>query len=109
MDRLAEGVLADGTPAAVDEDGTQWGLILLFGQGDLEQLVLQWGLPSYGSTEEMCGYCLANRSNRPYTNLQENSPWRPTTNLSNEADMDGLLASFHEQHRFCNSHLSLQT
>ena len=93
MDRLAEGKLPNGEDAYVDEAGRQWGGILLFAQSDLEQLCLQWGLPSYNDIDEMCPYCRANRSSRPFTNLQEDAEWRPTASLSNQDIPDELMVS----------------
>ena len=92
MDRLADGYMPDGSDVYVDDDGRRWGGILNHGQGDGEQICYHWVLQHYSDMDEVCPFCRANRSTRPYTNLQENAEWRPTTNLSNEVDMDELTA-----------------
>ena len=91
MDRIAEGKMPNGENIYVDEEGVHWGGILLFSQGDLEQLCLQYGLTNYNSMSEMCGYCRANRTDMPHTNLQEDAPWRPTRNMSNEVGVAELM------------------
>ena len=91
FDGLARRQLPDGSPAFRDEDGVEWGFILVFDGDDLEHLVNQYGLTNYNAAHEVCGFCLANRTTRKFTNLQENAEWRPTANLSNEAGMKKLL------------------
>ena len=66
-----------GTPIALDALGQLWKGICLFGNGDGEQ-VTDWGLKRATDPDEMCGYCLANRSNRPYTDLRETAKWQVT-------------------------------
>ena len=85
FDGLAMGLLPDGSPAFKDEDGVEWGFINLFSGADLEHLVNQYGIVNYNGGDEVCQFCLANRTSRNFTNLQEDAEWRPTTNLSNEA------------------------
>ena len=82
-DAMANGVDELGNVLYEDGDGIKWGAILVFGTGDLEQLV-HWGIRSYNDTHEMCGFCLGNRSDIPHTDLQEDSEWRNTCPLSNE-------------------------
>ena len=50
----------------------------------MEQLCLGWGLRSFNDTDEMCGCCLANRKDRPYTDMADDSEWRFTCPLSHE-------------------------
>ena len=77
FDCMALGVDSD-TRAPLLFEGDQWSQVLLFGKGDMEVNVLEWGLPSYNAGDEMCGFCTANRTTRRFTNLQENAPWRPS-------------------------------
>ena len=84
FDCLARGEDENGQPIYVDAAGIQWKFVLVFGGGDMEQFVFGWGLKSYNDTDELCGLCLANRSDRPYTNMQVDSEWRPTCPLSEE-------------------------
>ena len=86
LDRLAEGFLPDGS-VAYEEDGNKWGFVFVFAQGDLEQLVIQYGLVSYNAADEICGWCRCNRSSRPYTNLLDTAEWKPTTKFSNQDDV----------------------
>ena len=84
FDQLANGGFTDA-------DGIVWSGVLIFGTADLEQLCLQWGLKSYNSPLEMCGYCRGNRhdSTIPHTDLQEGAAWRPTEEaMTNEVSMD---------------------
>ena len=84
LDRLANGVGADGEPLYIDEFGHRWGGILPFGGGDMEQLV-HWGIKSYNDIDELCGFCEANRSDRPFTDNLDTAGWRPTEdNMTNE-------------------------
>ena len=91
FDRLAVGLLPDGSSAFQDQDGVQWCFINIFAGADLEHLVNQYGLVNYNGGDEVCQYCLANRTSRPYTDLQEDAAWRPTANLTNEAGTKELL------------------
>ena len=59
-----------GKPLAARGDGIWKGLVL-FGKADFEALTVGWGLSSYNSGDEICGFCKANRSNRSFTNLLE--------------------------------------
>ena len=77
---------------SVDVDGENWNLVLIFATGDLEQLCMKWGLKSYNGPIELCGFCLANRTSRTYTDLQEDAGWRPTENMSNEVIAGEYLA-----------------
>ena len=85
FDAMANGLDETGEILYEDENGIRWKFIVIFGQGDLEQLCQQWGVVSYNGEHEMCGCCLANRTTMQFTNLQENAEWRPTCPLSNEA------------------------
>ena len=89
MDALAEGKRQDGTPAAKDEDGTEWGVILLFGKGDMEQLV-KWGHRDYGGRGKICSACDGDTTDMPFTDLRSNAKWRPTVNVSNAVYMSRI-------------------
>ena len=84
FDHLANGLDEDGEPIYIDAQGRRWNFVLLFGVGDMEQLCYGWGLKSYNDVGEMCGLCLANRDDRPFTDLQPDANWRTTCPLSNE-------------------------
>ena len=94
FDCLACGFV-DGSPIAQDEDGTVWKAVLLWGKGDLEVQTVEWGLPSYNAAEHMCGWCKANRSDAPFTNLMWNAPWRESEDMPNEEFMHRLRAPVH--------------
>ena len=66
-----------GTPLAADSTGTIWGGIALFAKGDGEQL-MEWGLPSTSTPDQICGFCMANRTTMPYTDLRPSATWWPT-------------------------------
>ena len=92
MDFLAQGVDPDLNPLYVDDNGNQWGGCLLFGQADLEQICIHYGLKSYNDNDEMCPWCDANRTDRKYTNLQADSEWRPSENMTNDVFRGNSLA-----------------
>ena len=71
-----------GDTLYMDADGTKWNFALLFGGGDMEQLVMGWGYRSYNDLDQICGECLADRL--PYTDLSEHAGWRATCPLSHE-------------------------
>jgi len=52
-----------------------WSGISLFGKVDMEAATVGWGFPSYNAVE-MCGWCRANRTDKPFTNLLDNAEWR---------------------------------
>ena len=79
FDCLAAGSRADG-PIAQDADGTMWRFVLLVAKGDEDVHCNEWGLPHYGG-QEVCSDCLANRVERPFTDLRELSAWRPTERM----------------------------
>ena len=83
LGELEAGYFSDGTPIARDADGTLWTSYMLFGKSDMEVSTVQWGVTSYNAAEEMCGSCDANRTDKPFTNLRENSEWRPSEKMSN--------------------------
>ena len=66
-----------GTPIALDALNQLWKGIVLFGKGDGDQRT-DWGMPRATDPDEVCGYCLANRSNRPYTDLRPTAKWQVT-------------------------------
>ena len=86
-DLLALGSgMVDGVEVAKDPDGTVWSFCLLFAKGDEEVHCNEWGLPHYNGAE-VCSECLANRDDRPYTDLRPSAAWRATTPLGHEAYM----------------------
>jgi hypothetical protein len=92
LDLLETGHDADGHPLAKDADGTIWTCCMVFGLCDLLQGV-EWGLPDYNK-EALCSFCLANRSDRPFTNLQRGAEWRPTEDFS-EMEFQSRLHGVH--------------
>ena len=66
-----------GEPVAQDNDGIIWSAIVLFGKADGEQAV-RWGLKNHTDPDEVCGYCMGNRTTRPYTDLRETANWLPS-------------------------------
>ena len=84
FDRLAAGVDEHGTPYFPIRDGSYWSFIMIFGKGDMEVICQVWGLNGYGDRDEICGWCLCNRSDLPYTDCRTCSNWRHTTDLPND-------------------------
>ena len=80
-------LLADGHglhsegPVARDEDGTIWKCVLLFGKGDVEQLV-HWGHRSYNAKSHICSSCDCDRADMPWTDLRTTASWRKTADVS---------------------------
>ena len=72
-----EGSARHNEPIAQDANGVIWKAIVLFGKSDGEQQIA-WGLPGHTSSDEMCGFCLANRTTRPYTCLKPEATWQVT-------------------------------
>ena len=81
---LATGDIAD-MDRCYDSEGNFWGGILLFGQGDLEVIVVAWGYVRDDNPSECCFNCLGNRTDKPVTDLSRNSEWRPTEDQDNDA------------------------
>ena len=77
---------SDGA-AFVRCDDIDWGSILLFGKADLEQEV-HWGVPGYAYVDEVCSDCLANRTDKPFTDLRDTAEWVPTQDFDHETFMD---------------------
>ena len=84
FDQLADGLDEDGNPIYIDAQGRQWRFVLMFGCGDMEQLCQGWGLKSYNDIHEMCGFCVANRTDVLFTDLQEDAAWRDTCPIPND-------------------------
>ena len=74
---MSLGTTETGEQLFEDEDGA-WSAIMLFGKADFEALTQCWGMTSYNGASEVCGWCRADRTARPYTDLQEDAQWRPT-------------------------------
>ena len=84
FDCMAQGLDLDGSPLYVDGAGWLKKFVKLFGGADMEGLCLGWGLKSYNDVNEMCGLCLADRDDRPFTDMADDAGWRPTCPLSHE-------------------------
>ena len=85
FDRMAIGQNENGEVLCRDSSGREWNFVLLFGQGDMEQLCQSWGLPHYNDIRDICAMCLANRDRdgNNFTDLQDDASWRPTCPLPN--------------------------
>ena len=82
---MAVGLDENGDILYRDENGREWKFILIFAQGDMEQLCRSWGLPDYGSVDAVCAMCLGNRGeDYNHAHLQEDSSWRGTCPLHND-------------------------
>lgn len=97
FDALADGYDENGQPIYVDEFGQAWGAILLFAEADLEQDTVGWGLVSYNAAHECCGWCLANRSTHPLTDMAADATWRPTEHMTNEVNFDVLCSALNQK------------
>ena len=86
FDLMAQGIDENGEVLYQDSDGKIWKFDLLFAQGDMEQLCQGWGLPSYNSIDQICGMCLADRTElgNNYTDMQEWANWRSTCPITND-------------------------
>ena len=85
LDLLFTGYDKDGIAFMEDEDGV-WRVCLLFGKGDSEQQVVVYGLPGYshsGRERGVCGYCDADRVEKPFTDLSIAADWRPGERMAN--------------------------
>lgn len=67
------------TEGVQDKRGMTWKFLVLFAKGDGE-VHQTWGLPCHND-QEVCHDCMANRSTRPYTDLQANASWRPSEQM----------------------------
>ena len=84
FDLLAAGVDEDGVPYFLNLDGSFWSFILVGGKGDMEVICMAWGLNGYGDRDEICGWCLCNRSTLPHTDCRTCADWKHTTDLPND-------------------------
>ena len=73
-----------GSAVAVNGDGDPWSFVLLFYKGDEDVHCNEWGLPHWAHAVEVCSECLANRTNRPYTDLRGCAEWRGTEQMPKE-------------------------
>jgi hypothetical protein len=92
-----------GDPLVPLDNDEHWKCIPLFGKVDLEAAVNSWGLVSYNSPGELCQVCHANRSDKLYTDMSLDAPWRETMVTSNDEYMSRLTEPRHpitEQHWF---------
>ena len=81
-DAMAQGVDLDGNYVAHDIDtGIKWSFVMIFAKADCEQLA-RWGLPSYSDGDIICGFCHADRSDLPWSDVRSTGlwRWRPFTN-----------------------------
>lgn len=58
-----------------------WRFCLLFSKADEETHANEWGMTHYNGAHEMCTECLANRSDRPYTDLTADATWQGSENM----------------------------
>eukprot|EP00969_Alexandrium_andersonii_P201922 8922233-Alexandrium_andersonii.AAC.1 len=107
FDDLSTGFV-NGSPIARDADGTVWRFVLLFAKADQDCQCVEWGLPHYGAKDEVCTECLANRTNRPFTDLSSGAKWRDTECMPVEfykqrpkQPLHPLLASHYFTRWFC--------
>ena len=85
LDLLFAGYDENGVAFIEDEDGV-WRLCLLFSKGDGEQQVVVYGMPGYslsGRERGVCGYCDADRVDKPFTDLSIAADWRPGERMAN--------------------------
>ena len=79
LDDLCKGHDQANVPFAIDDESRDcggWGLCLLFGQTDLEQATVGWGMQSYGGADRICGFCRADRTGMAFSNLHADAGWR---------------------------------
>lgn len=67
---------------AQDGDGSVWCSVLLFGKGDMEQLV-KWGHKSYNDPYSICSSCDCDRLHKPWTDLRREALWRASHPMPN--------------------------
>ena len=79
FDELASGQVG-GHVVAPAPGGRAWAFALLFAKSDEETRCLEFGFPSYTGPEP-CSECLANRGERPYTDLRPSAAWRATERM----------------------------
>ena len=72
---LASGRDAAGLPLAEDSEGRLWGGVIAFGLADMEFWVVDVGMQGYNHNS-ICGWCLANRSDKPWTDLGTTAAWQ---------------------------------
>ena len=68
---LAIGVVG-GSRVVVSDDGELWRFLLLFTECD------EFEMTHYNGADEVCSECLANRTNRPFTEMRADAAWRLT-------------------------------
>ena len=68
-DAAWDDLFADLAALAQSFPGVDWEIVLLFGKGDCEILV-RWGMPSYGAAQVICGYCDCDRRRKLWTDLR---------------------------------------
>ncbi len=72
-----DALAAGGPLAPRTSDGTVWRFVWLFLKNDEESRCNEFGFAHYSATEP-CSECMANDSNRPYTDLRASALWRST-------------------------------
>ena len=80
---LATGFV-DGQAVARHDSGEVWSFALMFAKADEETRCNAWGLTHWQSADECCTECLANRSNRPFTDLRGVAAWRGSAAMPTE-------------------------
>lgn len=70
-----------GCEIARDAEGNLWRFALLYCKSDEEARCNDFGFAHFSAAAEICSECLANRTNRPFTDLRESAAWRPSENM----------------------------
>jgi hypothetical protein len=83
FEAMSTGLVSGSPVAPVKEaDGVNWKFLLLFAKGGEEVRCNEWGLMHYSGATEICSECLANRTNRPWTDMRRGASWRGTEDMS---------------------------
>ena len=77
----------------LEQDGDVWcdghniTFYNAFGRGDCQQVLLEYGLPSYATSNEICPWCLCNNSSHPWTDCRPGANWKSVSDVSNATFM----------------------
>ena len=83
LEALASGVV-DGLPIAPVAPGSDdmWRVVVVFAKADEQVRCDDWGLTHYNASHEVCSECLANRTDKPWTDMRAAASWRGTEQMS---------------------------